>query len=301
MATSDGKRSALGERFERAVDRSPLPAGVVVTSGPVLLLQLLFFVGPLFIMVTIATMEMENLVLIPDYSLDNFVEVFTGFVPRTAFTNTVLISVLTTLSAIVIAYPIAYFIARRGGSHKNQLLILVMIPWWTNFIVRVYGWRLILGSRGVVNSALIYAGFIDQPIDWLLNTKFSIWLGLTYLWLPFMILPLYTSLEKMDQSLIDAAYDLGASRWVVFRRIILPLSFSGLVGGTMFVFIFSMGSYIVPSMLGGGTTFVGPLIDYQFGFGGDWPMGAAIASVLMLIVMVVLRALMRHVEIEEMI
>lgn len=274
--------------------------GLVGTAGPLVLLEILFFLGPLAIMFMIATMEMQDLVLIPTYGVDNFVAVFTDFVNRTAFTNTTIIAVLTTVTAAIVAYPIAYYIARFGGAHKNQLLILVMVPFWTNYIVRIYGWKIILGSQGVFNSGLMMLGLIDEPIGWLINTQFSIWLGLTYLWLPFMILPLYSSLEKIDRSVIDAAYDLGASRVSVFRHIIFPLSLSGLVGGTIFVFIFSMGAYIVPAILGGGELFVGTRIATEFGVGGNWPMGAALGSVLMLLVGGTLWALMGYANLEEM-
>ncbi|MFB6121843.1 MAG: ABC transporter permease [Haloferacaceae archaeon] len=278
----------------------PVSKGLLTTAGPLILLETLFFIGPVAIMFFIATMRMESLVLIPDYGIRNFVAVFGDFVNRTAFVNTTTIAVLTTVTAGVVAYPIAYYIARFGGAYKNQLAVLVMVPFWTNFIVRVYGWKIILGSQGVVNSTLMMVGVINEPLGWLINTKFSIWLGLTYLWLPFMILPLYSSLEKIEDEVIEAAYDLGASRFAVFRRIVLPLSISGLVGGIIFVFIFSMGAYIVPAMLGGGELFVGTRIAYEFGIGGDWPMGAALGSVLMLVVVGVLWSLMGYVDLEEM-
>lgn len=295
-----GQPTQEHSRLRSAFESLPLSRGFLTTAGPVVLLELLFFIGPLVIMFFIATMDMTDLVLIPDYGVRNYVAVVADFVNRTAFTNTTLIAILTTVTAAVVAYPIAYYIARFGGAYKNQLAVLVMVPFWTNFIVRVYGWKIILGSKGVVNTALITIGLINQPLDWLINTKFSIWLGLTYLWLPFMILPLYSSLEKIDAEIIEAAYDLGASRLTVFRRIVLPLSISGLVGGTIFVFIFSMGAYIVPAMLGGGELFVGTRIAYEFGIGGDWPMGAALGSVLMLIVMGVLWSLLGYVDLEEM-
>jgi len=278
----------------------PISRDLLVTAGPLVLLELLFFIGPVLIMFYIATMRMEDLVLIPDYGIRNFLAVFTEFVNRTAFVNTATLSMLTTVTAAVVAYPLAYYIARFGGRYKNQLAVLVMIPFWTNFIVRVYGWKIILGSEGVLNSALIMLGVVNQPIEWIINSDFSIWLGLTYLWLPFMILPLYSSLEKIDGEIIEAAYDLGASRYAVFRRIVLPLSLSGLVGGFIFVFIFSMGAYIVPAMLGGGELFMGTRIAYEFGIGGDWPMGAALGSVLMIVVVGVLWSLLGYVNLEEM-
>lgn len=294
-----GQSSHETERNWISFESIPISKDFLVTAGPLVLLELLFFIGPVLIMFYIAMMRMEDLVLIPAFGLQNYVAVFADFVNRTAFVNTTLISVLTTVTAVIVAYPLAYYIARFGGKYKNQLAVLVMIPFWTNFIVRVYGWKIILGSQGVLNSALIAIGVIDQPIGWIINSQFSIWLGLTYLWLPFMILPLYSSLENIDSEIIEAAYDLGASKVAVFWRIILPLSISGLVGGIIFVFIFSMGAYIVPAMLGGGELFVGTRIAYEFGIGGNWPMGSALGSVLMLIVVAVLWSLLDYVNLEE--
>jgi ABC-type spermidine/putrescine transport system permease subunit I len=274
--------------------------GLLVTAMPLILLEVVFFIGPLVIMFIIASMEMQNYVLVSNYGLDEFVKVFTKSVNRSAFINTTSIAALTTITAAIVAYPIAYYIARYGGKYQNQLIILVMIPFWTNLIVRIYGWKIILGSQGVINSVLMILGLINDPLKWLLYTKFSIWLGLTYLWLPFMILPLYSSLDNIETDIIEAAYDLGATRWAVFRRIILPLSISGLIGGTMFVFIFSMGAFIVPAMLGGGVLFVGTRIAYEIGIGGSWPMGAALGCVLMLIVSGLLWSLFGYVDLEEM-
>lgn len=297
MAESTDNKSGL---FQTGFEKIRRSKSFATTAGPVLILEILFFLGPLAIMFFIATMTMDDLVLFHAYTFDNYVGVFGDFVNRVAFINTTQIAVLTTVTSVIVAYPFAYYIARYGGEYQNILLILVMIPFWTNYIVRIYGWQIILGSQGIVNSTLIWVGLINEPIQWILNTNFSIWLGLTYLWLPFMILPLYSSLEKIDESLLEAARDLGASRWAVFRRVILPLSIPGLVGGIIFVFIFSMGAYIVPAMIGGGELFVGTRIEYTFGIAGDWPMGAALGSVLMLIVAGVLWALMGYTDVEEM-
>ncbi|OYR40260.1 MULTISPECIES: ABC transporter permease [unclassified Halorubrum] len=290
----------INSKVRTITNRIPISDTFLVTGGPILLLEMLLFLGPILIMFYIAVIQMENLQLVHELSLQNYVEVFSGAANIEAIKNTVFLSMLTTFTAAVVAYPFAYYIARHGGRFKNQLLILVMIPFWTNYIVRVYGWQIILGSEGIINSLLIWLNVINEPIGWLLNTNFSIWLGLTYLWLPFMILPLYASLEKIDETLIEAAYDLGATRRAVFKRVILPLSIPGLVGGTIFVFIFSMGAYIVPAMIGGGQLFVGTRIAHEFGIGGDWAQGAALGSVLMIVVAGTLWSLMGYTNMEEM-
>ena len=274
-------------------------AQLLTTAGPVILLEALFFVVPLGIMFMISLMDMQNYNLVSEYSFTNFVDGVTKIQNTQAFKNTTLVASLTTVTAAVIAFPIAYYIARFGGKYQNQLAALVIIPFWTNYVVRIYGWRIILSENGIFNSFLIGIGVISEPLKFVLNTQISIWFGLVYLWLPFMILPLYSTLDTIDDSLIDAAYDLGASKWKVFTRVVLPLSIPGLVAGTIFVFIFSMGAYIVPSLMGGGIPFVGTRIQYEFGFGADWPAGAALGSILMLIVLLILGAMLRYANMED--
>lgn len=272
---------------------------LLTTAGPVLALEAVFFVGPLLIMFMISLMDMQNFNLVQEYSFANFVDGVTKIQNTEAFKNTTIIASLTTVTAAVVGFPIAYYIARFGGKYKNQLAALVIIPFWTNYVVRIYGWRIFLSQDGILNKFLIGAGVINEPLTFILNSQFAIWFGLVYLWLPFMILPLYSTLDNIEDYLIEAAYDLGASRWKVFTRIVLPLSIPGLVAGTIFVFIFSMGAYIVPSLMGGGIPFVGTRIQYEFGFGADWPAGSALGSILMLIVLLVLGIMLKYADMED--
>jgi len=272
---------------------------ILTTAGPVLALEAVFFIGPLLIMFMISLMDMQNFNLVREYSFGNFVDGVTKIQNTQAFENTTVIALLSTFASAIIAFPIAYFIARFGGKYKNQLAALVIIPFWTNYVVRIYGWRIILSQDGVLNKFLLGVGVINAPLEFALNSQFSIWFGLVYLWLPFMILPLYSTLDTIEDYLIEAAYDLGASRWKVFTRIVFPLSVPGLVAGTIFVFIFSMGAYIVPSLMGGGIPFVGTRIQYEFGFGADWPAGSALGSILMLIVLLVLGIMLKYANMED--
>lgn len=274
-------------------------ASLLATAGPLVILEGIFFIGPLLIMLMISTMAMEDFNLVAEYSLINFIDGVTKIQNVQAFRNTAFISALATASAAVIAYPIAYYIARFGGRYSNQLAAIVIVPFWTNYVVRIFGWRLILSDQGVLNTLLMQVGVISEPLTFVLNSRFAIWFGLVYLWLPFMILPLYSSLDNIEDVLIEAAYDLGASRWAVFRRIVFPLSVPGLVAGTIFVFIFSMGAYIVPSLMGGGIPFVGTRIQYEFGFGADWPAGSALGSLLMFLVAAVLGLMLRYANMED--
>jgi ABC-type spermidine/putrescine transport system permease subunit I len=298
MAGSTGASTTFEEGLPSRIAESELTS-LLVTAGPILVLEGIFFIGPLLIMLMISTMAMENFSLVADYSLDNFVDGVTKIQNVQAFRTTIIVAFLSTISAGVLAYPIAYYIARFGGRYKNQLAAIVIIPFWTNYVVRIFGWRIILSREGILNSFLIQVGVITEPLTFVLNSRFAIWFGLVYLWLPFMILPLYSSLDNIEDSLIEAAYDLGASRFAVFRRIIFPLSIPGLVAGTIFVFIFSMGAYIVPSLMGGGIPFVGTRIQYEFGFGGDWPAGSALGSLLMFLVALVLGLMLRYANMED--
>ncbi|MFC4248762.1 ABC transporter permease [Natribaculum luteum] len=288
---------SLSNSFDEFTDNEYIT--LIATAGPVLLLEGIFFLGPLFIMFMISTMAMENYNLIHDYGLSNFIDGITKHQNISAFKTTTIIATLSTISTGIIAFPIAYFMAKYGGQYKNQLAAIVIVPFWTNYVVRIFGWRIILSKDGVFNTILMRIGIINEPLSWILNSRFAIWLGLVYLWLPFMILPLYSSLENIDDVLLEAARDLGASRIAVFTRVILPLSVPGLLAGTIFVFIFSMGAFVVPSLLGGGIPFVGTRIQYEFGFGADWPAGAALGSILMFIVVLTLGLLLRHADLEE--
>ena len=296
MAGSVEQRT-LPERFNDFSDNEYV--SLLFTAGPVLLLEGVFFLGPLLIMLMISTMTMENYNLVPEYGISNFIDGLTKPQNVGAFRTTTIVATLSTISTGIIAFPIAYFIAKRGGKYKNQLAAIVIVPFWTNYVVRIFGWRIILSENGILNSILVRVGVISEPLAWILNSRFAIWLGLVYLWLPFMILPLYSSLENIDDVLLEAARDLGASRRAMFTRIILPLSIPGLLAGTIFVFIFSMGAFIVPSLLGGGIPFVGTRIQYEFGFGADWPAGSALGSILMLVVVLTLGALLRYADLEE--
>jgi ABC-type spermidine/putrescine transport system permease subunit I len=296
MAGSVEQRT-LPERFNDFSDNEYV--SLLFTAGPVLLLEGVFFLGPLLIMLMISTMTMENYNLVPEYGISNFIDGLTKPQNVGAFRTTTIVATLSTISTGIIAFPIAYFIAKRGGKYKNQLAAIVIVPFWTNYVVRIFGWRIILSENGILNSILVRVGVISEPLAWILNSRFAIWLGLVYLWLPFMILPLYSSLENIDDVLLEAARDLGASRRAMFTRIILPLSIPGLLAGTIFVFIFSMGAFIVPSLLGGGIPFVGTRIQYEFGFGADWPAGSALGSILMFIVVLTLGALLRYADLEE--
>ena len=198
------------------------------------------------------------------------------------------LSSLTTLLTLVFGVPTAYFIATRSERTRALWLFLITIPFWTNLLIRTIAIMELIRNEGMINTLLIRAGIIDQPIQ-MMFTDFAIALGMTYVYLPLMVLPVYASIEKLDFRLVEAGYDLYASRLEMFRRIILPLVKPGIVAGSILVFIPSLGAYVTPRVLGGGKhLMLGNLIELQFGQGRNWPLGAALAITLMAIVMIAL-------------
>lgn len=198
------------------------------------------------------------------------------------------VSLIATVAALLIGYPTAYFIATRPPRIRIALLVLVVLPFWTNFLIRTYAWIVLLNRNGLVNRALRGMGLTDEPIR-LLNNEFAIVIGLTYAFLPLMILPIYASIERLDPGLREAAADLGASRIRTFFTVTLPLTLPGVVAGCIFVFVPSFGNYIVPDLLGGGRrVMIGNLIEQQFLSARDWPFGSVLAISVMAVMTVLL-------------
>jgi spermidine/putrescine transport system permease protein len=206
------------------------------------------------------------------------------------FGRSIGLAAITTVVTLLIGFPTALWMAFQPPQRRMLLLFIVTVPFWTNILVRNYAWILLLRNGGVVDWVLTKLGVTDQPID-VLYTPFATVIGLTYSFLPYMILPIYVSLEKLDRRLIEAAFDLGANRWHAFRRVILPLSMPGVVGGAILVFVPGLGAFISPELLGGAKSMmIGSLIQQQFGQSRNWPFGAALSFVLLLLVLIALSA-----------
>jgi spermidine/putrescine transport system permease protein len=209
--------------------------------------------------------------------------------------RSVKLSILTTLVALFLGFPTAYFIATRSPKSRNLWLFLITIPFWTNLLIRTFAIMEVIRNQGLINNALMGLGVIDEPIQ-ILFTNFAIMLGMTYVYLPLMVLPIYASMEKFDFRLVEAGYDLYATRYRVLRRIIIPLVKPGIVAGSILVFIPSLGAYVTPRILGGGKNMMlGNLISLQFGQGRNWPLGAALSLTLLAIVMVALLIYVRNI------
>jgi spermidine/putrescine transport system permease protein len=206
----------------------------------------------------------------------------------TIFWRSIWLSVVTTLLAFVIGFPTAWFIATRPTRERPLWLFLVTIPFWTNLLIRTFAILEVIRSEGLINTALTRTGVIEEPIQ-MLYTDGAVLAGMAYVYLPLMVLPLYAAIDRFDMRMLEAAYDLYASRWQALRRVILPIVSPGIVAGSILVFVPSLGAYVTPRVLGGGKNMmIGNFIELQFGQGRNWPLGAALSMTLLVIVTVAL-------------
>ena len=221
-----------------------------------------------------------------EFSFDNYVWLTEDPLYYTAYLSSVVIAGISTLLALLVGYPIAYGMARAPESIRPTLLMLVILPFWTSFLIRVYAWIGILKPEGLLNQLLLSIGVIDEPLI-ILNTHSAIFIGIVYSYLPFMILPLYSALEKMDYSLIEAAQDLGCPPMTAFWKITFPLSLPGVIAGCLLVFIPAVGEFVIPDLLGGSQTLmIGRTLWNEFFSNRDWPVSSAVAVILLLLLVV---------------
>ena len=229
----------------------------------------------------------------------NYVLLATDALYVEAYLNSLRVAATATLVCLLIGYPMAYAIARAPERWRNPLLMLVVLPFWTSFLIRVYAWIGILSTNGILNNALIALGIIDDPIP-MMNTNFAVYIGIVYSYLPFMVLPLYATLVRMDLTLLEAAADLGCRPWQAFRKVTLPLSWPGIAAGSLLVFIPSTGEFVIPDLLGGADSLmIGKVLWTEFFGNRDWPVASALATVLLVVLvgpMLVLQAVERRQE-----
>lgn len=227
-------------------------------------------------------------------SIDSFLFLLTDKLYVITYLNSVYLAALAMLFCLILGFPMAYGIARAAPATRSLLLLLIILPFWVSFLLRVYAWMGLLNNYGVINNALMWLGVIDQPIQFM-YTDFAIFIGLTYSYLPFMVLPLYATLERMDMDLIEAAQDLGASRTQAFWDVTWPLARPGVIAGCMLVFIPSMGEYVIPYLLGGPESLlIGRVLFDEFFVNRDWPLASAVAIVLLLILVVPIMLMQRN-------
>jgi spermidine/putrescine transport system permease protein len=273
-------------------------------------LFILFFAaaGPLLIVLTYSFLESGDYGGVEwNFSLQAWFNVFAerDFFDETIhlsdahlsiFWRSVKLSLVTTLVAFIFGFPTAYFIATRPKNTRDVWMLLIIIPFWTNLLIRTFAVMEIIRNEGVVNTLLISMGIINEPIQ-MLYTEFAVTVGMLYVYLPLMVLPIYASMERFDFSLVEAGYDLYATRIKVLRKVIFPLVKPGVVAGSILVFVPSLGAYVTPRVLGGGKQLMlGNLIELQFGQGRNWPLGAALSITLLAIVMVALMIYVRSAD-----
>ena len=264
---------------------------------PALAILLALYAGPLVLMLLYSFWRVKNFRMVPDWTLDNYAAFLSNPAYLRVFARTVEMAAITTILALVIAYPLAWFIAKVARRSKLLLVLLIVIPFWTSFVIRAYAWATILGARGLVNSLLIWLGLVDDPVQALLYSPTSVVIGLLSIYLPFMVLSIYASLERLDDRLIEAARDLYAGTARTWCAVILPLTLPGAVVGALFVFIPILGEYVVPSLLGGVSGFfITNVIVQLFGQSGQWGQGSAIAFTMLAFILLTLWLLRRFVR-----
>lgn len=266
---------------------------------------LVFFLLPFLVVFKISVSDMDGVVfsdllvwtdgvLQLKIKLSNYIFVAQDDLYFQTYLSSLKFAGITTGLCLLIAYPFAYFMARSPADRRPALLMLVMLPFWTSFLLRVYAWKMLLADNGVFNTIALQLGLISEPLK-MMNTPFSLVLGMVYTYLPFMILPLYANLVKMDLRLLEAAQDLGATPWQAFWRITVPLSQSGIVAGAMLVFIPCVGEFVIPELLGGPQTLmIGRVLWDEFFSNNDWPMAATVAVVMVLLIIVPLALFNKH-------
>ncbi|WP_022954210.1 ABC transporter permease subunit [Leucothrix mucor] len=282
--------------------------------GIPLLWLLLFFLTPFLIVLKISLSDMATAMppyapayeagsgllgiwaMIQAMDFENFIWLLDDNIYWLSYLSSLKIAFFSTIFTLLLGYPIAYGLARSPEKWRGFLVLLVILPFWTSFLIRVYAWIGILKSEGFLNHFLLWLGVIDDPLA-LINTNFAVYIGIVYSYLPFMVLPLYAALEKMDDSLVEAALDLGTTRIGAFWQVTFPLSMAGVIAGCFLVFIPAMGEFVIPDLLGGSETLmIGKTLWGEFFSNRDWPVASAVAIVLLLLLVVPILLFQRQQE-----
>ena len=291
-------KEALSSFFAWPARRLKLTGQTSVVAGPFIWL-LLFFLVPFLLVVKISFADSQ--LGIPPYTeltsfqdgvvhialdLSHYAFLLTDSLYFATYVNSVVVAAVSTLLCLLLGYPMAYYIARSTPATRNVLMMAVMLPFWTSFLIRVYAWIGILKNNGLLNNFLMSIGLIHSPIE-LYHTNTAVYIGMVYSYLPFLVMPLYAHLVKMDLTLLEAAYDLGAKPWKAFWQITLPLSKNGIVAGCLLVFIPAVGEYVIPELLGGANTLmIGRVMWNEFFDNADWPMASAVTCAMVVLLLV---------------
>jgi spermidine/putrescine transport system permease protein len=288
MSSNEDRQRAASTRTGWALSAPALLLLAFAASGPLLIVLVYSFLTP---------GDYGNVVW--KFSLDGWRgilftrDIFDGTLQLadahlTIFWRSVKLSLLTTAITFAVGFPTAWFIATRPPTSRALWLFLITIPFWTNLLIRTVAINEVIRNEGILNTLLIWAGLIDEPIR-IIYTDTAVLIGMAYVYLPLMVLPLFAAIDRFDMKLLEAGYDLYASRWKVLRRVILPIVKPGIVAGSILVFVPSLGAYVTPRVLGGGKNMmIGNFIELQFGAGRNWPLGAALSMTLLIIVTIAL-------------
>ena len=279
--------TAVVARLEGLFMRRPNLSGYTLLS-PTFVLMVLAFVAPVVVLFLMSFWTSYPLVKDPTATLQHYGQFLEKVVYAKVLFKSIKISAMVTAATVLLAYPAAYFIAFRIKRDKLVWLILITVPFWTSYLLRVFAWKIVLGYNGVVNSGLTSLGFIDEPVTFLLYNETAVVITLAHAWAAFAILPIYVSLEKIDRSLLEAASDLGEGPIMAFLRVTLPLSLPGVIAASLLVFIPTVGDFVTPSLVGGTTgIMVGNVIQSLFEGQANWPMGAALSFISMFVITLV--------------
>jgi spermidine/putrescine transport system permease protein len=285
-----------GSRFGRFQNLDVVSIGLL----PIGFWYLIFLIIPLGILAVYSVWTFRDFEIIPDWTLDNYIALILEPVYLATIIKSFRISFIVTLFSVIIAYIAAYVIAKKMVRWKILALFLIVAPFWTSYILRVYAWMAILGEKGVINSTLQWLGIINEPLQFLIYSQFALVIGFIHIFFPFAVLAIYASLIKIDDNLIAAARDLGANPLQAFITVTLPLSMPGVVAATIFVFLPVLGEYVTPRLLGGPTgTMISTLLANQFGASMQWGIGSAIGFILMFIMFVLVTLLTRKYSLEK--
>ncbi|EJK79950.1 ABC transporter permease [Rhizobium sp. AP16] len=282
---SNGAMAQLADGETRRKSGSAFRAAMLAPGALVAFVLILF---ALALVIFLSFRTNDGSLLGAGISLANFGTLFSDPLYGMVILRSLVIAGVVTLATVATAYPVAYYLAFHAGSKRGLLLFLVTLPFWTSYLLRVFAWKIVLAYNGVLNSALMMTGITSEPLTIFLNTPAAVVLTLAHAYAPFAILPIYVALETLPKSLLEAAADLGARPFTTFRRVILPNSMPGVLAGALVVFVPTVGDYVTPALVGGpASTMIGSLIQAQFGKANDWPFGAALAVLVMLVILAV--------------
>ncbi|MCX7289309.1 MAG: ABC transporter permease [Rhodobacterales bacterium] len=280
-------RPATAGRLSRLMFRHEVLRGYTMLA-PALVIMVLAILLPFVLMIVMSFWDQVGFDFDTTPTLQNYREIAEKPIYSALLLRSLWVSGIATLATVLVCYPMAYFVAFHVHRHKMLWLIIITLPFWTSYLMRIFSWKVILGYEGVINSGLMSIGLIDAPLDFLIYSPGAVTLTLAHTWAAFALLPIYVSLEKIDRSVLEAAADLGDSPLVRFFRITLPLSMPGVIAAVFLMFIPTVGDYVTPTLVGGPDgAMIGNLLQVQFGGVNNWPMGAAIAVVMVLAIAVV--------------